>query len=582
MTFVNPLFNHVWQSTLFAAVMALLAVVLRKNQAHWRCRLWLAASIKFLIPFSVLAGIGSQLGWRSPRLAPRGLFLLAEDVSQSIVLPGAHQAAIRTSSTVVSFLPTALLALWFGGFAIALFRWWLNWRRVQAAMREAVAVEQGRELQALRRIERIAGTVRPTRLLASAGRLEPGVFGIVRPVLLWPAGISDHLADAQLEAIMAHEVCHIRRRDNLAAALHMFVEAVFWFHPLVWWLGARMVDEREKACDEEVLLMGSDPEAYAESILKTCQFYLESPRMCVAGVTGSDLKKRIERIMMRRVGHRLEFGKKLLLAAAGVAAVAGPIVFGVASAPAIRAQSQTAAPPVFEVASIKPNNSDDHRVSFQITPGGRVACTNISPKMLIIMAYGLKPNQLVGGPDWLDSTKYDVTAKAAGPDDHEQLKLMMQTLLADRFKLAVHRDTKEMPIYELFAGKNGPKLKASAEAGGEQHKGQFMIGRGQMDLTGATLAQFADNLSRAVGRNVFDKTGIAGEYDIKLEWTPEEGELQEFKGHGNGKDGAPPAPDPNGPPLATALQEQLGLKLVTSKGPVELVVIDHIEKASEN
>ena len=111
---------------------------------------------------------------------------------------------------------------------------------------------------------------------------------------------------------------------------------------------------------------------------------------------------------------------------------------------------------------------------------------------------------------------------------------MMQTLLADRFKLAIHRETKDMPIYELVAGKNGPKLKASAEA--DQHKGMFRIGRGQMDLTGVSMADLADNLSRVVGRNVYDKTGLAGTYDIKLEWTPDENENPMLKPHGDGNE----------------------------------------------
>jgi bla regulator protein blaR1 len=137
-------------------------------------------------------------------------------------------------------------------------------------------------------------------VLSSPAMLEPGVFGIFRPVLLLPEGITDRLAPAHLDAILAHELCHVRRRDNLAAALHMAVEAIFWFHPLVWWVGARLVEERERACDEEVLRLGSQPEVYAESILKTCQFYLESPLVCMSGIAGSDLKKRITRIMTGR------------------------------------------------------------------------------------------------------------------------------------------------------------------------------------------------------------------------------------------------------------------------------------------
>jgi bla regulator protein BlaR1 len=584
MMFVNSVVNHLWQSTLFAAAAALLALALRKNQARWRCRLWLAASIKFLIPFSVLAGIGSQLGWPSTRPVSAGLSFLFEGVGQSFAPPVVHRAAVAASSPAAAYIPALLMILWLCGFAAVILRWWMNWRRVQAAVLAAVPVTEGRELRALRRIERIAGVRGSTRLRVSQGPLEPGIFGIFQAVLLWPAGISDHLADGQLEAIMAHEVCHVRRRDNLAAALHSVVESIFWFHPLAWWLGARLVDERERACDEEVLRLGSAPEVYAESILKTCRLYLEPAGMCMAGATGSDLKKRIERIMTRRTGRQLDFGRKLLLAAAGIAAVAGPIAFGVANAPAIRAQSQPAAQaaaPAFEVASIKPNNSDDHRVMFRMAPGGRTEISDASAKMLIVMSYNLKPNQLSGGPSWLDSTKYDISAKAPeGSDDPERSKLMMQTLLADRFKLAIHRETKDMPIYELVVGKNGPKLKASAEAA-DQHKGMFRIGRGQMDLTSVSMADFADNLSRVVGRNVYDKTGVAGTYDIKLEWTPDENESPMLKPHGD-EGASAPAADTTGPSLSDALQEKLGLKMQAAKGPVEIVVIDHIEKASEN
>jgi len=168
---------------------------------------WLAASIKFLIPFSVLVRIGSQVGWQAPRLAARpGVASFMQEIGQAFVQPVAHKAFV-TCATV-------------------LLRWGFRWRRIQ----------------------RLAGAKRPIALLSCDDRLEPGIFGIFRPVLLWPSGISDRLADAQLEAIIAHGFCHVHRRDNLAAAVHMVVEAIFWFHPLVRWLGARLVDEGENAC----------------------------------------------------------------------------------------------------------------------------------------------------------------------------------------------------------------------------------------------------------------------------------------------------------------------------------------------
>jgi hypothetical protein len=173
-------------------------------------------------------------------------------------------------------------------------------------------------------------------------RFEPGVFGIFRPVLLLPEDIAHRLSPAQLQAVLAHELCHARRRDNLAMAIHMSVEALFWFHPLVWFIKARLIEEQERACDEEVLRRGGDPEVYAESILKICEFYLTSPLICVAGITGSHLKKRIEDIMENRVALQLSLGRALLLAAAAIAALAGPIIIGIANVKAGGVQFQPA------------------------------------------------------------------------------------------------------------------------------------------------------------------------------------------------------------------------------------------------
>ena len=158
--------------------------------------------------------------------------------------------------------------------------------------------------------------------------MEPGVFGILEPVLLWPRSISERMADGQLEAIFAHELAHVRRRDNFGAALHLSVQIVFWFHPMVWWIGSRLTDERERAVDEEVVQSGRDPQEYAESILKACQFYVESSFVCVAGINGSDLKQRIERIMTNRDRDSLTSWRKVLLLGAGFVMVAGPVAVG--------------------------------------------------------------------------------------------------------------------------------------------------------------------------------------------------------------------------------------------------------------
>jgi len=270
--------NHLWQSTLFAAAAAVLTLALQKNAARVRYRLWLIASLKFLIPFSLLISFSSHL--IKPHVAvtvESDVYSAVEEVSlpfTQTVAP-AVTAAPKLSIKAAYQLPSwqeVLAAVWMCGFVATLGLWMWRWRQAAACLRQAARMPQGREVDTLLQLEQTLGSPKPLAMFLSPGPGEPGVFGIFRPVLLWPAGISKHLQDRHLEAILAHELAHVRRRDNLTAAMHMLVEAIFWFHPLVWWLGARLADERERACDEEVLQLGKSAQVYAESILKTCEF----------------------------------------------------------------------------------------------------------------------------------------------------------------------------------------------------------------------------------------------------------------------------------------------------------------------
>jgi bla regulator protein blaR1 len=227
--------NHLWQSTLFAIAAGLLTLVLRKNHARVRYWVWLAASVKFLIPFSLLVGIGSQLAWS--RGSAGGWYFAMDEVSLPFSQPTTAMISRATPSTVLQsliHLLSSLLVVWLCGFLMVVLVWCVRWRRISAAVRKAVPLREGREVEALRRLERIAGMTKRIEMLLSRTSLEPGIFGIVRPVLVWPERISERLEDAHLEAILAHELWHVRRRDNLAAAIHMLVEAIFWFYPLVW------------------------------------------------------------------------------------------------------------------------------------------------------------------------------------------------------------------------------------------------------------------------------------------------------------------------------------------------------------
>jgi TonB family protein len=194
--------------------------------------------------------------------------------------------------------------------------------------------------------------------VASRHAMEPGVIGIRSPVLIWPQHLTAGLTDTHIEAIVAHEVCHIVRRDNMLALVQIIVSAIFWFHPLVWWISARLVDERERACDERVLAAGHCPGTYAESILRTCQLCLTSPLVNVSGVTGGHLKTRIVRIMKNTPSAQLGVGKKIALVMAALLTAFVPLVGGAGSRVA------TAAPP-------QDADREVHR------PGGRV----VAPKL---------------------------------------------------------------------------------------------------------------------------------------------------------------------------------------------------------
>src|SRR5262245_32271888 len=217
-------------------------------------------------------------------------------------------------------LAVALLIIWALGCAAVVGAWIARAYRVRALLRASTPYVGS--------LPRNAGAL---DVRTSHALLEPALVGIVRPVLLLPRGIAEHLTRAQLEAVLEHELSHWRRRDNLTAAVHMLVEAVFWFHPLVWWIGARLVEERERACDEAVVRAGHDGRTYAEGILNVCERYVASALKCAAGISGADLKARVIEIARSRVMTTLSIQKKILLGAFALSTAFVPIIFGAAA-----------------------------------------------------------------------------------------------------------------------------------------------------------------------------------------------------------------------------------------------------------
>ncbi len=554
--------NHLWQSSCFAALAAVLALLLRKNSPKVRYWVWLSASLKFLVPFALLVSLGSVAPRPvrhavsvPPAVLPNTLVQIAEPFSPAHYTVPAHAP--------LDWVPLAIGIVWaLGLFANLLVRY-RSWTRIRANLQASTPVD----------------LPIPFPACIAPGVEEPGVVGFLRPVLMLPAQLLEHLNPQQLDAVLKHELCHVRRRDNLFAAVHMVVEAIFWFHPLVWWIGARMVEERELACDEEVLRLGCEPTDYVEGILKVCRFHTASPLPCISGVTGADVKKRLRAILTGRIAHELTAGKKLVLAATALAVLSAPIVVGVLTAPAIRAQS--APRPKFETVSIKPCKlyAALPRGGAATVSSDRVNLNCVAVSELIRQAYvefanghlnDLLPRvPIEGGPEWINSDGYQIDAKAVGSPGGDMLRgPAMQGLLEERFKLKIRHDGREIPVYTLTVARGGPKLEPAKEGcrSLESNAPQFCLGGPSpgdqgFRLRGVTIAELCKFLSLQSDRPTIDKTGIAGRFDVPLPGRP--GQVQAFE------------------PLRRAAQE-LGLELQQAVGPGEILVIDSVERPLEN
>jgi uncharacterized protein (TIGR03435 family) len=618
------LWGHLWQSTIFALAAGLMTVAFRANCAQVRSWLWLSASLKFLVPFALLLNLGSYLETWIPAARqvaiPLASYPLTSYTIEHFSAPFFPESMPSTAPVpdTIHWILLVILPVWLTGFATVASIRFRGWLRVRSAVRASTAT----------------GLSDTVQIRTSPHLLEPGVVGIVRPVILLPERITEHLVPSELETVLAHELCHIGRRDNLFAAIHMIVEAVLWFHPLVWWIGAHLVEERERACDEEVLSRGGHPEVYANAILNVCKLYVQSPLACASGVSGASISRRIEAIMLNRRLQRLNRAKKFLLAGAGTATLAGPVaiglLIGIGTSPVIRAQSTRQK---FEVASIRTCGAN---TVVPLREGGGLGDIGPSPNRVtrscvtvmsllqtayIIFADGqnrtlssVQMPPIEKAPAWMSSDLYTIEATAEGaPGQPAMLGPIMQSLLEDRFRLKLHRETRSGPAFELTVVKGGSRLKDSngtcsvdvppaavpRDATGHPVPG-FSSGRvsppsqpdepcrlrlnlrsgpNQLFLSSATpIDQFCSYLSHVTGQTIIDRTDLRGKFDIRLEYLSERtnpGPAAVEQSDGSAE--IQPAAS-----LFTALEQQLGLKLVPVKGTRQVIVIDHVEKPSGN
>jgi len=450
------------------------------------------------------------------------------------------------------------------------------------------------------------GTIRANRL-TSASCVVPVTVGLLHPRIVLPES-SHEWPQAQLDAVLAHEGEHIRRRDPLFQWLALLNRALFWFHPLAWWLERKLSGLAEEACDTAVIARGHDPREYSEYLLDLARSVERAgARIGAVGMAmpGIGLKHRIRQMLsgvpVPRISRpRMACTVAVCAAAAGILA-AGTLVHAQSSQSGLQ----------FEVASIKTCKDglasrrgggysspgrlstgcdllvDENNVGFIQRAYVRFAGGHANPM-------GVLP--IKGGPAWIHSEMYKIDAKAEGHPNMEMMQgPMLAALLEDRFKLKIHRETREGSVYALTPVKGASKLKPFQEKqcspvpsvrpfpplpAGQAYCKVMVSSRGpSIDAEGSTLGEFAKLLNLVLDRPVIDKTGIAGRFDIHLEFSQDQvtpGLL------GLDPDAPATASDPTGPTIFTAIQEQLGLKLESAKGPREFLVIDHIDKPSEN
>jgi uncharacterized protein (TIGR03435 family) len=579
----STLLHFVWQGVAIAAVYAAARRWARTSVPNVRyllsCATLAAMAAAPLVTWWVLAPSASNVATISAA-APLSTTSFGGVRNLPVLFPAGVSAAAAAPLLpwVVAVWLTGATALWvrlIGGLILA--------ARLRSQMVRPVPAVWQQTLDRLKARMRISG---PVRLLQSSLVQTPAVVGWLRPVVLTPLGALAGLPAEQMEALLLHELAHIQRYDYLVNMLQRVIEAVLFYHPAVWWVSGHMRAERELCCDDAAVSEVGDAVLYARAL---AGLGLLCPPVVMAA-NGGSLAHRIGRLLGQpRPAPRTLSGTGVV-AASLVPVLAAVAVFG-----------QPASRPRFEAASIKPAGDQGPMMIRPLLNG----LTGTAPlKLLMQRAYAAQSFQIVGGPEWIASERYTIDAKAPGNHSRDQIFVMLESLLEERFKLKFHRETRELPVFNLLIAKGGPKLPTPKEGGCDDSAdpqpelgGRMTpVGSGAAPLSrcgGITLAlqtegarmyggkvsmaEFVRMLSVMLGRTVIDRTGFAGTFDMQLDFLPD--------------DSTSPLPPPPpqaavsntmSPSIFSALPEQLGLRLESAKGQVEVLVIDHVDRPSAN
>jgi uncharacterized protein (TIGR03435 family) len=593
--------------TVLVKVTILLVSVLLVDQTAKTAR----ASVRHLV-LAATFGVLATLPLVTVAMPPVqvGLPVSVVDVSgqalPSVIPPGTrsvHNAApvqqqVGQTRQAIS-LAGALRAVWALGLVVCLapvFTAFLRLRRLRRTGLPWLDIRLPVQYLALE-----AGIARRVEVLLHEDVPVPMTAGWRRPTILLPVDMREW-SELECRNALVHELEHVRRADWAIHVVGRLVCGLYWFHPLVWTAWHRMALDAEHACDDAVLRCADGP-TYATQLVNLAARHSNGTAPALAMANRSDLAARVSSILNAeqprgRTGRWA--GATIAVVAILVAVTLSPLRAGLQAPPAVQPQTHkpavAGAKPAFDVVSIKRHNPDDHTFRFDPRPGG-IDFVNLSLRELIFRSYQTQNYRLVGGENWLKTETWDIQAKGEGLTALPIYLASVRQLLADRFKLVMHLETRELPIYRLVKarsdGKLGPQVKPSTckPLSLDVHPDtpgaclRFLNqANGTLSETRNTFRGLANQLGQinVIARPVVDATGLTDEYEFMLKWTPE--------ANVRATDGTPlpPATVSDATPtgdrrsIFTALEEQLGLKLEATRGPIEVLVIDSAERPTEN
>ena len=568
------LLNTLWYA---AAVVGLTWAALRFLQrVNAATRYWIwTAVLAFLVILPFLPALVSRLetAGAPATVAPLATVAAAPEVVHQHLAP---VTLMLDSTPGPNHWPLYLLALWMviaGWQLFLLLRGVVSVRRLKAHAKAAPGAAMTIELR------------RRAEVLASDEISSPVAVGYIHPAVILPTGLPASLDEGEIQDVLLHELAHLARFDDWLNLASRGLGALLVLHPLAAIVLRQIEREREMACDDFVVAHTGSARNYARSLARLHDLRASTgTRLLAPALLGGkvSLADRIESLLRR--GRK--FSARPSLANLSVSALFLAVLLGAGGLVpgwiAI-AQTQGTSRPSFEVVSIKPSKAWHQPIISPVSYS--VSATALT---LIYDAYGpLLPGAVSGWTGWSTSEMFSVDAKVDGksaaalqklpPKERaRQRQLMLQSLLADRFNLKVHHGTKVFPVYELVVAKGGSKMKKSQAAETNTNS------TGRLKAKGMPMADLALLLTMMVNRFVIDKTGLPGTYDFDLHWMPEglsdmpEENRQFWPEKNSGPEKI------SGPSIFTALREQLGLKLKSAKGPVDMLVIDHIDRPTPN